>query len=148
MGFSLKSVRFILTVHTLFIINFCTFSHWTNGYFSRFFGYFKPFLGFSRLFYILYYACQITTIKDSFFASACARPVSVFPRLVKLSQNHMAKFENDTYWQKLIGEIMSGLDGQFPSTMPPDDQGRFIIGYYQQKNALWDKKSTETGKED
>ena len=86
------------------------------------------------------------TIKDSFFASACA--VSVFPRLVKLSQNHMAKFENDTYWQKLIGEIMSGLDGQFPSTMPPDDQGRFIIGYYQQKNALWDKKSTETGKED
>ena len=88
------------------------------------------------------------TIKDSFFASACARPVSVFPRLVKLSQNHMAKFENDTYWQKLIGEIMSGLDGQFPSTMPPDDQGRFIIGYYQQKNALWDKKSTETGKED
>ena len=60
MGFSLKSVRFILTVHTLFIIGFCTFSHWTNGYFSRFFGYFKPFLGFSRLFYILYYACQIT----------------------------------------------------------------------------------------
>ena len=65
MGFSLKSVRFILTVHTLFIIGFCTFSHWINGYFSRFFGYFKPFLGFSRLFYILYYACQITIKKQS-----------------------------------------------------------------------------------
>lgn len=63
MGFLPKSVRFILTVHTLFTISFCTFSHWINGYFSRFFGYFKPFLGFSRLFYILYYACQITSGK-------------------------------------------------------------------------------------
>ena len=61
MGFPLKSVRFIFAVHTLFIISFFTFSHWINGYFSCFFGYFKPFLGFSRLFYILYYACQITT---------------------------------------------------------------------------------------
>ena len=88
------------------------------------------------------------TIKDSFFASACTRPVSVFPRLLKLSQNHMAKLIDDQNWQDLIGEIINDIDGQFPSTMPPDDQGRFIIGYYQQKNALWDKKSTETGKED
>ena len=60
MGFSLKSVRFIFAVNNLFTISFCTFSHWINGYFSRFFGCFKPFLGFSRLFYILYSACQIT----------------------------------------------------------------------------------------
>lgn len=87
------------------------------------------------------------TIKDSFFASACARPVSVFPRLIKLSQNHMAKLEKDGYWQGMLCEIMSSLDEQFPSTMSPEDQGRFIIGYYQQKNALWEKKATETGKE-
>lgn len=88
------------------------------------------------------------TIKDSFFASACTRPVSVFPRLLKLSQNHMAKLKDDQNWQDLIGEIINDIDGQFPSTMLPDEQGRFIIGYYQQKNVLWDKKSAETGKED
>nr|DAD99869.1 MAG TPA: hypothetical protein [Siphoviridae sp. ctwhn18] len=61
--FSPNRCGLFLTVHTLFIISFCTFSHWINGYFSYFFGYFKPFLGFSRLFYILYSACQITAKK-------------------------------------------------------------------------------------
>ena len=91
------------------------------------------------------------TIKDSFFASACARPVSVFPRLLKLSQNHLAKLDNDTYWQKLIGEIVGKIDGQFPSTMPPDEQGKFIIGYYHQRQEFFkssSSKTTETGKED
>lgn len=88
------------------------------------------------------------TIKDSFFASACARPVSVFPRLLKLSQNHIAKLDKDSYWQKLIGEIMNGIEGQFPQTMTPDDQGRFIIGYYQQRQEFFSGKNTETGKED
>ncbi len=86
------------------------------------------------------------TIKDAFFASACARPVSVFPRLLKLAQNHLAKLENDIYWQKLLGEITDSLEGEFPSTMPPDDQGRFIIGYYQQRQAFFAGKSTETQK--
>lgn len=88
------------------------------------------------------------TIKDSFFASACARPVSVFPRLLKLSQNHMAKLDKDSYWQKLIGDIINGIEGQFPQTMTPDDQGRFIIGYYQQRQDFFSGKSAETGKED
>ena len=60
----------------------------------------------------------------------------------------MAKLRDDQNWQDLIGEIINDIDGQFPSTMLPDEQGRFIIGYYQQKNVLWDKKSAETGKED
>ena len=88
------------------------------------------------------------TIKDSFFASACARPVSVFPRLLKLSQNHLAKIDKDTYWQKLIGEIVGKIVGQFPSTMPPDEQGKFIIGYYHQRQEFFKPKTTETGKED
>lgn len=88
------------------------------------------------------------TIKDSFFASACARPVSVFPRLLKLSQNHLAKLDKDTYWQKLIGEIVGKIVGQFPSTMPPDEQGKFIIGYYHQRQEFFKPKTTETGKED
>lgn len=88
------------------------------------------------------------TIKDSFFASACARPVSVFPRLLKLSQNHLAKLDNDTYWQKLIGEIVGKIEGQFPSTMPPNEQGKFIIGYYHQRQEFFKPKTTETGKED
>lgn len=94
------------------------------------------------------------TIKDSFFASACARPVSVFPKLLKLSQNHLAKLDKNTFWQKLIGEIISDIGTQFPSTMSPDEQGKFIIGYYQQRQEFFTKQSDktqtedETGKED
>ena len=67
--FSPNRCGLFLTVHTLFIISFCTFSHWINGYFSYFFGYFKPFLGFSRLFYILYSACQSTSVSFGQFLS-------------------------------------------------------------------------------
>ena len=81
MGFSLKSVRFIFAVNNLFTISFCTFSHWINGYFSRFFGYFKPFLGFSRLFYILYSACQITPSPSESDISSTRRIDSVLESL-------------------------------------------------------------------
>ena len=82
------------------------------------------------------------TIKDSYFASACARPSSIFPKLMKLSQNHMRKLsESNVYYNKLIGEIVSGFEGEYPQTLSLDDQGRFIIGYYQQNKALYTGKN-------
>ena len=89
------------------------------------------------------------TIKDSYFASACSRPASVFPKLAKLSQNHMRKLSEGSciYYNKMIGEITNELCGEFPSTLNLDDQGRFIIGYYQMNKKLY-TSNKENGKED
>lgn len=83
------------------------------------------------------------TIKDSYFASACSKPSTVFPKLYKLSQNHIKKLSSPVFYNKLCGEILDGLDGKFPSTLSLDDQGRFIVGYAQQNKALYTKKSEE-----
>lgn len=83
------------------------------------------------------------TIKDSYFASACSKPSTVFPKLYKLSQNHIKKLSSPIFYNKLCGEILDGLDGKFPSTLSLDDQGRFIVGYAHQNKALYTKKSEE-----
>ncbi|WP_081850044.1 type I-C CRISPR-associated protein Cas8c/Csd1 [Ruminococcus sp. HUN007] len=79
------------------------------------------------------------TIKDSYFSSACSRPSSVFPKLAKLAQNHMRKLSegSEIYYNKMLGDIMSELDGSFPATLNLDDQGRFIVGYYQMNKKLY-----------
>jgi CRISPR-associated protein Csd1 len=90
------------------------------------------------------------TIKDSYFASACSTPTVVFPNLLKLSQNHLAVIRkqpiNEGFkrrnYQKLISEIVDKLDGEFPSTLSLEDQGRFIIGYYHQNKDFFTKKSS------
>lgn len=85
------------------------------------------------------------TIKDSYFSSACSRPSSVFPKLAKLSQNHMRKLSEgaEIYYNKMIGEIMDSLDGAFPATLDLDDQGRFIVGYYQMNRKLYTSNKSE-----
>lgn len=87
------------------------------------------------------------TIKDSYFASACSKPSTVFPKLYKLSQNHIKKLSSPIFYNKLCGEILDGLDGKFPSTLSLDDQGRFIVGYAQQYRDLYTKKSKDKPEE-
>lgn len=99
-----------------------------------------------RLFALLEYAQQKAsggnlnrTIKDSFFSSACTKPSSVFPKLMMLAQHHIEKAENGGYVNKLISEVMDKLEGGFPSTLTSDEQGEFIVGYYQQNRSLYTK---------
>lgn len=80
------------------------------------------------------------TIKDAYFASASAKPAIVFPKLIKLAQNHLNKVKSPAYYNILIGEIMDKLNGEFPETLLLQDQGRFIIGYYQQYQSFFEKK--------
>lgn len=89
------------------------------------------------------------TIKDAYFASASSKPAIVFPKLLRLAQNHLGKVEKPTvvFYSKLIGEIMDNIDGEFPETLLLQDQGRFVIGYYQQMQTLFTKnKNTENEK--
>lgn len=83
------------------------------------------------------------TIKDAYFSSACSRPASVFPKLAKLSNNHLRKLSDGSavYFNKMIQKIVGELDGEFPSTLDLDNQGRFIIGYYQMNQKLYTSKT-------
>lgn len=83
------------------------------------------------------------TIKDSYFSSACSKPATVFPKLIQLSQNHLKKVEYVLFYQKLCGDIIDQLEDVFPSTLSLDEQGKFIIGYYQQNKALYAKKEKQ-----
>ena len=99
-----------------------------------------------RIFALLEYAQKSAsktvldrTIKDAYFSSACSRPASVFPRLMTLAQHHLEKADNGAYINRLISEAVDKLDGKFPSTFSLEEQGEFIIGYYQQDKSLYTK---------
>ncbi|MCI6886942.1 MAG: type I-C CRISPR-associated protein Cas8c/Csd1 [Lachnospiraceae bacterium] len=79
------------------------------------------------------------TIKDTFFSSASTRPAMVFPRLLRLAQNHLNKSKNAVYFNKQIGEIMGHLDGEFKDILSLKEQGQFMIGYYQQYQSFFEK---------
>lgn len=73
------------------------------------------------------------TIKDSYFASACSTPALVFPRLIKLSQNHLAKIEGANSPDYFMGEIINQLGNTFPKHLSLSQQGEFILGYYHER---------------
>ena len=87
------------------------------------------------------------TIKDAYFASASSTPSIVFPKLLKLAQYHLSKLDNCVFWNKLLGEIMDKLNGEFPSNLLLKDQGRFMVGYYQQVQDLYKKKQEKKEEE-
>lgn len=79
------------------------------------------------------------TIRDRFYGSASATPVTSFPHLMKLKNHHLAKLENRgraVNFERLIGEIMDGLM-DFPAHLSLPDQGRFAVGYYHQRQSFF-----------
>jgi CRISPR-associated protein Csd1 len=75
------------------------------------------------------------TIKDRFFSAASATPASVFPRLIRLSQHHIAKSDYGYQSDRRISEILEHIES-FPAYIDLQGQGLFAIAYYQQKNAI------------
>lgn len=82
------------------------------------------------------------TIKDAYFASASSTPAAIFPKLIKLSQYHLSKLSTgkSVYWNKKVGEVIGKLDEEFPSHLLLKDQGRFMIGYYQQIQEIYKER--------
>lgn len=77
------------------------------------------------------------TIIDRFFGTASSAPASVFGRLLRGSQPHLAKLERDrpgAYYalQQRLEDVMAGLE-QFPRTLRLEEQGLFALGYYHQR---------------
>ncbi|HQN03964.1 MAG TPA: type I-C CRISPR-associated protein Cas8c/Csd1 [Anaerolineaceae bacterium] len=87
------------------------------------------------------------SIKDRYFASACATPASVFPVLLKLSQHHTAKAKFGKTTDHRIQQLLSLLEAvgkPFPSRLSLDEQGIFILGYYHQRAAFYVKTAEES----
>jgi CRISPR-associated protein Csd1 len=85
-----------------------------------------------------------TTIRDRFFGAASATPRSIFPRLLSLAQHHLGKLrkENEGYAiaaDKRLQEVLDGI-GDIPAHLNMQQQARFALGYYHQRNALYRKK--------
>jgi CRISPR-associated protein Csd1 len=77
------------------------------------------------------------TIVSRFFGTASSAPLSVFPRLLRGVQPHLAKLERDrrgayVALQRRLEEIMGGI-GNFPATLTLEEQGLFSLGYYHQR---------------
>ncbi len=82
-----------------------------------------------------------STIRERYYGSASATPVTAFPTLMKLKNHHLAKLENagrKVNLERLIGEIMEEVK-DFPAHLSLADQGRFAIGYYHQRQAFFSK---------
>lgn len=84
------------------------------------------------------------TIRDRFYGAASGTPVTAFPHLMKLKNHHLAKLDNRgraVNLEKIIGEIMDGII-DFPTHLNLQDQGRFAVGYYHQRQAFFTKHET------
>jgi CRISPR-associated protein Csd1 len=80
------------------------------------------------------------SIVDKYLNSALATPQMVFPMLLTLSKKHNAK-SGSFYNDRLTGEIVNQLPSSgFPISLNPEEQGRFIIGYYHQNVSLYTPK--------
>lgn len=85
------------------------------------------------------------TIRDRFYGAASSTPIAVFPHLLKLKVHHIAKLDNRgqaVNLEKLIGEIMEKVaaDEAFSAHLTLQDQGRFAVGYYHQRQDFFTKK--------
>jgi CRISPR-associated protein Csd1 len=86
------------------------------------------------------------TVRDRFYASASATPALVFPSLIRNARNHSKTIRTKVgaglaeWFEDHIADIASGLEGSFPKTLPLEEQGRFALGYYHQRDVFRRKK--------
>ena len=86
-------------------------------------------------------------IADRYYGSASAVPFSVFPRLLVGARHHLSRLRKDkpgmaVNLDKDLGEIIAALPENYPRHFSIDEQGRFSIGYYQQKQSYFASKES------
>lgn len=86
-------------------------------------------------------------IVDRYFAAASASPRVVFVRLLKNARHHARKALDDPakaglarWLERTTDEIAAPFDpghNGFPAYLSLEQQGLFVLGYHQQRHALW-----------
>lgn len=74
-------------------------------------------------------------IRDRFYGAFSSSPITVYPLLEKLYGHHLGKIEKSKgYFEGLKGEIIDKLDSKhIPAHLTMEEQARFAIGYYHQR---------------
>lgn len=91
---------------------------------------------------------NVRSIRERYMNAASATPGSVFPTILKLSRFHSEKIDNNgakIFLEKMKQEIFDKISGEvgFPVHLSMQDQGRFAIGYYHQRQDFFEKKDKE-----
>jgi CRISPR-associated protein Csd1 len=90
-----------------------------------------------------------------YYGSASSTPIAVFANLMRLHQHHLDKLSKDKVgraivFEKLIQKITDKIningDITYPTYLSLIDQGNFSIGYYHQRQVLFQKKDDKTNK--
>ena len=93
----------------------------------------------------------ISSIRERYMNAASATPASVFATILNLSSHHMEKLTNDgkkIIFEKMKQEIIDKIPASgFPAHLDLQDQGRFFIGYYHQRQEFFTKKEEEENKD-
>lgn len=87
------------------------------------------------------------TIRERYMNAASATPAAVFPTILNLSNHHAENLASEgsrIFYEKLKQEIMGAMEQEFPAHLSLHDQGRFFLGYYQQRQALFTSKKDQT----
>ena len=86
----------------------------------------------------------INTIQERYMNAASSTPASVFATILNLSVHHSEKLNEGkkVYYEKLKQEILEKMSADaFPAHFDLNDQGRFFVGYYHQRQEFFTSKS-------
>ncbi len=83
-------------------------------------------------------------IRDRFYGAFSTTPITVLPLLEKLYGHHLGKIEKSKgFFESLKGEIIDKLNAQnIPAHLTMEEQARFAIGYYHQRQDFFTKKNS------
>jgi CRISPR-associated protein Csd1 len=90
------------------------------------------------------------SVVDRYFSAASASPRIVFVRLLKNARHHARKARDEPktsgtarWLERLIDDIADRFEPKrngFPAYLSLEDQGLFVLGYHQQRHALWSRR--------
>ena len=96
-------------------------------------------------------ASNSNSIRERYMNAASATPASVFATILNLSVHHAEKLNEGSkvYYEKLKQEIICKLPADaFPAHLDLQDQGRFFVGYYHQRQAFFQKKEDQNNQQE
>lgn len=86
----------------------------------------------------------ISSICDRYMNAASSTPSSVFATILNLSSHHLENLSNEgkkVFYEKLKQEIIDKISSDgFPAHLDLQDQGRFFVGYYHQRQDFFNKE--------
>ena len=88
-------------------------------------------------------ANNISSIRERYMNAASATPSAVFATILNLSVHHSDKLDEGRriYFEKLKQEILDKVSADgFPTHLDLQDQGRFFVGYYHQRQDFFTSK--------